>query len=322
MPEEFHNNSWVATRSIEFLRRRDKTRPFFLFMSFHRPHPPIDPPQAFYDMYEDRDVPEVPVGDWADVHDVTIDHLDAWHGRLPKETLARSRRAYYAQVAHIDNQVGRIIQAMRVLKTGPTAIIFTADHGEMLGDHHLFRKSYAYEGSAAVPLVVSMPGRTGRGHCDAPVISHDVYPTILDVAGVDVPGKIDGRSFLHFADNPSSTDRRDYVHGEHSACYDEDNAMQYLTNGREKFIWFTTTGQEQFFDLVNDPHEKHDLARDPSAKDRIEKWRQRLIDELAPRTQDDLTDGKRLISGVRLPAVRPVLSGDSRQRQEDASEKV
>ena len=63
LPEELHNNTWVVTKGIEFLRRRDRTRPFFLNLSFHRPHPPIDPPQAYWDMYKDRELPPVPVGD-------------------------------------------------------------------------------------------------------------------------------------------------------------------------------------------------------------------------------------------------------------------
>ena len=310
LPEELHNNTWVATRSIEFLRRRDRTRPFYLFMSFHRPHPPIDPPQAFYDIYRDRELPPVPVGDWAARHEVPVSHLDCWQGRLPEKTLAHTRRAYYAQVAHIDNQIGRVFQAFRWLGVRNTAIIFTADHGEMLGDHHLFRKTYAYEGSARMPLVVSLPDarpKGGASFCDAPIVSQDLYPTILDIAGAPVPDPIDGRSFLHLASDPESADRREYVHGEHAPCYHESTGMQYLTDGREKYIWFTKSGEEQLFDLREDPAELRNLAADPKHKVRLELWRDRLIAELASRTEDGLSDGKRLIPGKMLPAVRPVL---------------
>lgn len=310
LPEELHNNTWVATKAIEFLRRRDKTRPFFLFTSFHRPHPPIDPPQAFYDMYKDREIPETPIGDWAARHDIPVSDLNAWHGRLPEKTLAHTRRAYFAQVAHIDSQIGRVFQAFRTLKAEPTAIIFTADHGEMLGDHHLFRKGYAYEGSAGVPLVMSLPDarpKGGAAFCDAPVISQDIYPTILEIASVPVPGKIDGRSFLRFAADPESTDRREYVHGEHSPCYHKSNGMQYLTDGKEKYVWFTLSGEEQLFDLREDPGELRNLAADPEHKGRLELWRSRLIAELAPRTEDALSDGKRLIPGKTLPSVRGAL---------------
>jgi len=314
LPEELHNNTWVATRAIDLLRRRDRTRPFFLFMSFHRPHPPIDPPQAFYDMYKDRDIPETPVGDWAARHDVPVNHLDCWQGRLPEKTLAHTRRAYFAQVAHIDSQVGRVLTAFRPLGLRNTAILFSADHGEMLGDHHLWRKTYAYEGSAGIPLLMSLPDtrpKNGLTFCDAPVISQDLYATILDAAGAEVPDEADGRSFLHLVSDPDSADRREYVHGEHSACYHKSTGMQYLTDANEKYIWYTQSGEEQLFDLVTDPQELHDLAGDPKHNARLALWRSRMIAELAGRTEDGLSDGRQLIPGKRLPAVRPVLLGNT-----------
>ncbi|MBF0245331.1 MAG: sulfatase-like hydrolase/transferase, partial [Planctomycetes bacterium] len=107
LPEEYHNNTWVVNKGIDFLRRRDRTRPFFLNLSFHRPHPPIDPPQAYYDMYKDRELPPVPVGDWASCHDIPIADINAWQGHLKDSLLDHCRRAYFAQIAHIDNQIGR-----------------------------------------------------------------------------------------------------------------------------------------------------------------------------------------------------------------------
>lgn len=101
LPEELHNNTWVVSKGIEFLRDRDTTRPFFLNLSFHRPHSPVDPPKIFYDMYHDcEDIP-VPIRDWAKIHDVPVDSINAWHGRIPERSLRRLRLAYYAQVAHI-----------------------------------------------------------------------------------------------------------------------------------------------------------------------------------------------------------------------------
>jgi len=306
LPEELHNNTWVVTKGIEFLRRRDRTRQFFLNLSFHRPHPPIDPPQVFYDMYRGRDLPPAPVGDWATVHDVPVDSLNAWHGRLPDDVLAHSRLAYYAQVAHIDCQVGRFMLALGRMKIRNTVVIFTSDHGEMLGDHHLFRKTYAYEGSAGVPLIINVPGAAARGFCDAPVVSQDLCPTLLDAAGVPVPDGVEGRSLLPACRDLSDAPDRDYVHGEHSSCY-SDEGMQFLTDGREKYVWFTRSGEEQLFDLANDPDELRNLAPKPAEKARLELWRGRMVRELAPREEDGLSDGERLIPGKPLPAVRPAL---------------
>ena len=308
LPEELHNNTWVVTRGLEFIRRRDPTRPFFLNLSFHRPHPPIDPPQAFYDMYADRPLPELPMGDWAHAHDVPVNQTDSYHGRAPKRQIDNARRAYYAQIAHIDAQLGRLLLALRVLKPGPTAFVFTSDHGEMLGDHLMYRKTYAYEGSARVPMIVNlpremepMPGRT----IESPSVLEDIYPTVLDIAGVPVPGRTEGKSLAPWCLGDDPDDWYSYVHGEHSACYDEAEAMQFLTDGREKYIWFTVTGHEQLFDIASDPDERIDRAKDPAWHNRLATWRRRLIDRLAPREQDGLTDGRELKSGVKLPPVRP-----------------
>lgn len=309
LPEELHNNTWVATKGIEFLRRRDRTRPFFLNLSFHRPHAPIDPPFSFWEMYRDRPVPRVPAGEWAAENDVPINGVQAWRGRLPEEVLARSRRAYYAQIAHIDSQIGRVVRFLRCGNFGPTLMLFTSDHGEMLGDHHLFRKTYAYEGSAKVPLLLGWAcgGKTaGVGACDAPVSLEDVYPTLLEAAGAPLPARTEGRDLLPFLRGEDAP-RREFVHGEHSACYAREHGMQYLTDGREKYIWFTLSGREQLFDLEHDPDELRDLSGDPAGRERLQLWRERLVKLLAERPEDGLSDGKKLLPGRNLPAARPAL---------------
>lgn len=310
LPEELHCNTWVVTRAVEFLRRRDPTRPFFLNLSFHRPHPPVDPPAVFWDLYADRELPPVPVGSWAAQNDVPVNDLNAWRGRLPERMLARLRRGYYAQIAHIDNQIGRLLIALRRHRAGPTWIVFTSDHGEMLGDHHLFRKTFAYEGSARTPLVICPPEGCGRRMCGAPVGQEDLMPTLLEAAGAEVPPGVEGRSLLPLLEqSPEEAGWRSYVHGEHSACYAPDHGMQYLTDGRVKYVWHTQSGCEQLFDLESDPEERTDLAADPEYGDLLALWRRGMVDELAPRTADGLSDGRRLIPGRSLPAVRPELLG-------------
>jgi len=322
LPEELHNNTWVATRSMEYLRRLDPTRPFFLFMSFHRPHPPIDPPKAFWDMYADRPVPAPHIGGWAAEHDVPVAGVNAWRGRLPAETLARSRRAYCAQIAHIDFQIGRVMNEMRRhVRPGPTWVVFTSDHGEMLGDHHLFRKSYAYQGSAGVPMIIVPPEGTkggestaldtasgARSHeCRAAVTLTDLFPTMLDAAGLPVPATCEGRSLLPLMRGEARLAGREFVHGEHSRTFAPAQDNQYLTDGREKYVWFPFDGREQLFDLANDPGETRDLSSDKASRQRLELWRSRMVEQLAPREADGLSDGKRLISGKTLPAARPEL---------------
>lgn len=306
LPEELHNNTWVASRACQFLRHRDPTRPFFLNLSFHRPHPPADPPQVYYGMYRDREIPPVPIGDWAHEHDLPVTDINAWRGRLPPRLLEHYIRAYCAQIAHIDNQVGRVLCDLQ--KHGPTWIIFTADHGEMLGDHHMFRKTYAYEGSARIPFIVCPPTACREHSESAPVGLEDVMPTILTACGIAVPETVEGAALQPLiADEAAPATWRPYLHGEHSDCYGAATGMQYLTDGRRKYIWYTRSGREQFFDLEDDRAECRDLAADPARAEEVRVWRRRLVDELTPRTDDGLVADGRLVAGKSLPAVRPEL---------------
>jgi arylsulfatase A-like enzyme len=308
LPEELHVNTWTAAMAIRFLRRRDKTRPFFLNVSFHRPHPPLDPPRVIYDLYRDREIPPVPVGDWAKIHDVPVDGVNAWHGHLQDHLIKRARRAYYAQINHIDLQIGRILRVLKQdIKPGPTYIIFTSDHGEMLGDHHLFRKTYAYEGSAKIPLIICPPDGKDGGFCSDPVVCEDIYPTLLEIAGTAIPSQTEGFSLVPYLNGQDVQPLRKYVHGEHAACYSKEEAMQFLTDGREKYIWFTSDGREQFFDLGKDPQETRNLISDSNWQSRIQFWRSLMVEELVGRKGDGLSDGKRLIPGKQLPTVREEL---------------
>jgi arylsulfatase A-like enzyme len=163
----------------------------------------------------------------------------------------------------------------------------------MMGDHYLHRKTYAYEGSARIPFVVRYPRGfdAPTGEFDHPVGIQDIMPTLLDIAGVDGPDTMTGESVVKAA---RDEDFREFIHGEHSPCYSSTNAMQYVTDGHEKFIWYPVTDQEQFFDLDADPQETRDLIDDASAQERVQLWRQRLIDVLGARG-DDFSDGEKLL---------------------------
>jgi arylsulfatase A-like enzyme len=174
-----------------------------------------------------------------------------------------------------------------------TLIIFTSDHGDMMGDHHLHRKTYAYEGSARIPFVIRYPKGLDAptGIFDHVVGLQDVMPTILEVAGIDIPESVTGMSVLSAARGESW---RKFLHGEHSPCYSADEAMHYLTDGKEKYIYFPKSGDEQFFHIARDRNELYDLAKDPNYRDRVEIWRNRLIKLLSKR-DDGFSDGEKLL---------------------------
>lgn len=227
------------------------------------------------------------------------------------------RAAYYAQLTHIDHQVGRLLEYLLeydVLKD--TMFVFASDHGELLGDHNLFRKVLPYDGSARIPLIVTPPASwqvKGGLVSDAVVELRDIMPTILEACGVPIPDTVDGQSLLPFAQGRQPQWRR-YLHGEHAAG---PLSNHWITDGRQKFVWFSQTGREQFFDLASDPQELHDRIDDDGLDSQIRQFRQWLIEELTGR-EEGYTDGQRLITGrtpkqvlaaAIAPAAQPVVRG-------------
>ena len=297
LPEELHNTTWMVDQAIELLRRRDPTRPFFLWLSFLRPHAPLDPPQVYWDMYADADLPDPALGEWSMGHAVPPPlGPNAWEGYVTPRDQRRAQIGYYACITQIDHQIGRLFEEMgRLGCSNDTFSMLTSDHGEMLGDHHLWRKSYAYEGSARVPFVARFPrGCEWRaGAVASEVVGlQDVMPTVLEVAGVPIPDTVEGRSLVPLF-RGEDVEWRPHIHGEHAECYSPDNTMQFLTDGKRKYVWFPPTGEEHFFDLEADPDELHNLARVAARADEVADWRRRLAVQLAGRG-DGLSDGERL----------------------------
>ena len=305
LEERYHPTNWTNDVTLDQLKKRDPTRPFFMWTSHLRPHSPYDPPQFFWDMYINRELPEVPVGDWAAKHDVPGPGLNmtAWRGRLTPEQSQRMRAAYMGVCTHLDYELGRLMQEMQRSQgaLNNTLIIFAADHGDMMGDHNLLRKTYAYEGSARIPFVIRYPAGMNlpSGTFEHVVGLQDVMPTILEAAGVSIPDSVTGTSVFSAI---RGEEWREFFHGEHSPCYSADEAMHYLTDGKEKYIYFPRSGAEQFFDLAEDRQELHDLARDSAHSSRVDIWRKRLIDLLAERG-DGFSDGEKLLRKKTWSAV-------------------
>lgn len=297
-PEHLHPTNFIVTQAIDFLRRRDPRKPFFLFLSFHRPHPPYDPPTWAFEQYLQQPMPEVPVGDWTHHFDNYAEPLnpECSVGGIDPRVLHRARAGYYGHMTHIDHQLNRFLEVLEERELAHHSYVcFVSDHGEMMGDHHLFRKAVPYEGSARVPLILKGPRDSGierRGIHNEVVELRDVLPTLLDCAGLPIPESVEGRSFLPIA-RGGQVSVREHLHGEHTWI---NGSVQWITDGHEKYIWFVRTGLEQLFDLDSDPQELHDLAPDATAVGRLAHWRQVLIEELRDR-EEGFTDGQRLIPG-------------------------
>ncbi|KZN23312.1 hypothetical protein A4G99_14870 [Haladaptatus sp. R4] len=303
LPEHLHPTNWTTNRALEFFEKRDPTRPFFHAVSYVRPHQPFDPPQTYWDQYIDREIPAPAVGDWAEEtyrqHVPDVPATDAWCADLSPTTVHRARAGYYASVTHIDHQINRLLGKLRT--TGElenTVVIFTADHGEMLGDHLLWRKTYAYEGSARVPLLVRFPDGMEPPtdeRIDDPVGLEDVMPTVLDLAGAPIPETVEGRSLLPLIEGRSEW--RECYHGEHGPIYHDENAMQYVVTDEHKYIWNSVTGEELLFDLAEDPDELSDESTNPAYEGTLSSLRDRLIGHLEDHPLD-YTNGERLTPRV------------------------
>lgn len=191
LPARLHHTTWVADRSIEFLSRRDRRRPFFLFSSFVKPHPPFENPTPWNQLYRTWEMPESYVpGNAEEYHTYwnrcqnRYKYCDAGRDRF----LERTRRAaYYGAISFIDFAIGRMIDALGS-EVANTLILFTADHGELLGDFGCFGKRSMLDASVRVPLIAVMPGMFSPGlKCDTACSLLSIASTALGVAGVRDP---------------------------------------------------------------------------------------------------------------------------------------
>lgn len=326
--ERLHPSSWAVTKSIEWLYRRDPSVPFFLYLSFHRPHPPYDPPQWAFDQYMNMPSHEVPIGDW-------IEDYQQWRNdkspqanvaHYPAYDMHRAQAGYYGNMSHIDAQLDRLFEALGEFGlSSNTYIAFSSDHGEMMGDHDMWRKGYPYEGSARIPFFLKGPGIPQHSTIDSIMEIRDIMPTLLECAGIDIPAGIDGRSVLSEirdadgcttslpSDQPQAAGVidepwRNYLHGEHTI---RGWSLQFIRSNHFKYIWISESGREQLFDMDNDPTELHDLHKDPAYAAILEEHRALLIKELDDREEGyvqngDLIPGQKALDILSFAGTHPV----------------
>ncbi|WP_072994759.1 arylsulfatase [Pseudozobellia thermophila] len=302
--EELHPTTWTANQAIDFISGYNRNAPYFLKVAFHRPHPPFDPPKRWLDFYKKRDLPLAAVGDWADekyggfnkVPDIG-EQQNSPRGNYGDSVVRRSREAYLASISFMDEQIGKILRALE--ESGElenTLILISSDHGDMMGDHHLWRKSYPYEGSSSVPMIVRWPESIGieadRGQVIENLVElRDVLPTFLEVAQISPPTDLDGLSLLNLIKGERDNWRKT-LDLEHGTCYWPENNWTGLTDAQYKYIYFATTGEEQLFDLEQDPKEMCDLAKKKEYKNTLQKWRRKMVDHLAERGEPWVVNGE------------------------------
>ncbi len=294
VPESMTLTSWIAEQCVNYIRdRRDPTHPFFLWCSFGKPHPPLDPPEPYYSMYRNAPIPEPVFGDWSEdprCPACFVRHREQWSCDLvPPEIIREARAAYYGLITQIDYNLGRVFSAL--VDDGlyrDTLIVYMSDHGEFLGDHHSGGKFTFHEASAHVPLVLRLPQSwQDRGHgttCDALATHADILPTLAAAAGATLPEDVEGLDLRAVARGDAPP--RDY----HDATA-IDGLYFGITDGQYKYVYYPEGGTEQLFDLANDPLELHDLALDGATHPERDRLRAALIRRLRERRSPGIENG-------------------------------
>ncbi len=251
-------------RKLRDLARTDDERPWFMTASFTHPHDPYVARQEFWDLYDHDSIPMPKVGPLpsadVDPHSERLRHVIAADTtEITDEQIRNARHAYLASISYVDHWIGQIVETLeRHEMDDNTVIIFTADHGDMLGERGLWYKMNFFEPSARVPLIVHAPGRFEAGTNNTHTSLLDIAPTLVDLSGAtdsDLDANLDGASVLSLitAPDPDRTVVGEYL-GEGAVA-----PIFMIRRNSMKFIWSAPDGA-QLFDLANDPHELTNLA--------------------------------------------------------------
>lgn len=279
VPPERHTEAWLTDKALEFLDGgRDEGRPFFLYLSFDFPHAPFNVPPGYEELYNLGEIPPRPVSpDEASPAGHAGKEWEPW-GRWLRETTPRERRGttlrYYALCSYVDAQFGRVLRRLEEMEEAEnTFVIFTSDHGEMLGDRRRFSKYCLYEGSVRVPLIVAGPGIPARLQGttdDRPAELVDVLPTLLSVAGEATSPEFTGASLLA---EPARAGCFAEMHGtgyekrQKAPAYmwrtHDWKLITYLPGDVADTVARVHEARGELYDLRADPHEHKNLYGDP-----------------------------------------------------------
>ena len=307
--EELHPTAWVGTHAVSFLRdwgtgqheASSDHENFFLKVSFRSPHSPYDPPTRVYDKVLKADGDKLQPYYAEDGWDASwtgpsllcnMSNLDTYCGTPSTVDIKSSRAAYWASVYFIDEWVGKIHDELELHRLdNNTFIIFIADQGDSLGDHHLWRKGFYTDQVATVPFMMKWPrsmesvitAERGTVISDKIVELRDVLPTLAQVAGIELNADqqeaIQGTSVIQLLGADADTvEWREWIDIEMALC-DMSDYMNYnaLTDGKIKYVHSLYDGSEKLFNMTDDPREKEDLSAVDGYQDEIVKWRQRMF---------------------------------------------
>ena len=273
LPEHLHSDSWIGQRAVSWLENASDEEPWHFFVSFVGPHDPFDPPAAWASRFRDVPMPS-PI-------DSSGEDRPRWVRRrrldMDTEAILHTRRQYAANIALIDHWVGRMLEVLAARGLADsTVVVFTSDHGEMLGDHGLYTKSVAYEGALRVPLLMTGPGIPEGQENSSLVELADLNPTLCELAGVPYAESelqaLDARSVMPAVADPSRVHRR--------------NALSQLRD-------FSALRTESFklIENCNDIPELYCLEQDPEERVNLAAEEPGLVADLRRQLRARRTEG-------------------------------
>ncbi len=266
-------DAFVARESVRFLERYGAHEPFFLVTSFLKPHPPLHPPRPWDQRYSADTIELPPVGDIGQYPKSVQQRIHGFQ-KLGDERLRAHRAGYLGNLAYVDTCVGEVYGALERLGLAEnTIVVYTADHGEMDGDHGLYQKFCLFDPSVGVPLIVSYPGKIPEGKVSHELVEYlGIYPTVAELSGTSSPRGIDAASFAELARKPDSKGPE--------AVFSEFN-LKSRTD-----CYMVRTRQYKYIFNRGDIPELYDLDADPG--ENVNRWRDTSLDRIRVQLHDRL----------------------------------
>jgi arylsulfatase A-like enzyme len=256
-----HHGRSAANQVIEFMKNTwDREKPLFMYLGLEGPHDPRVAAKEWMDLYEREEIP-LPAN-YRPFHPIDNDELLVRDERLApwprtEDEVRRHLHDYYACISSLDHQIGRILQTLRELgEFENTIIVFSSDHGLAIGSHGLFGKQNLYEDGMRSPLIFAGPG-IPHGRSDALAYLFDIFPTACELAGVEGPQGLDGKSLAPVIRGEKAGVRE-------AALLAYMKGQRAVRRGDWKLIRYPQVNYTQLFNLKNDPHELTNLAEDPA----------------------------------------------------------